>query len=126
MSKDRTHIYDDYEEDEDDLLSSGDELYTRGALAQQISGLSLEDTNLDRRFFGKSSSFMMVKEAADLKRQHLPESGLSSPEPMNKTGLTFPLSKDAAGVSYLRCGCPDYGNHNPVSSFIFLLSICPC
>ena len=104
------------EGDDEDLLSSGDELLTRHALAQQLSGLSLEDVKLDRRFFGKSSTFMMVKKAADLKKQHQPESSNSSPEPaLNKAGLTYPSITDARGVSYLRCGCPDYGNFNPVS-----------
>ncbi|KAI0090934.1 fungal-specific transcription factor domain-containing protein [Irpex rosettiformis] len=102
------------EGDDEDLLSSGDELLTRHALAQQLSGLSLEDVKLDRRFFGKSSTFMMVKKAADLKKQHQPESSNSSPEPaLNKSGLTYPSITDARGVSYLRCGCPDYGNFNP-------------
>ncbi|KAI0682882.1 fungal-specific transcription factor domain-containing protein [Cytidiella melzeri] len=101
------------EGDEDDLQSSGDELYTRHALAQQLGGLSLQDLKLDRRFFGKSSTFMVVKEAVDLKKQHLPESATTSPEPVIKNGLTFPFATDARGVRYLRCGCPDYGNFNP-------------
>lgn len=103
-------------EEEDELLSSGDELLTRHDLAQQLSGLSIDEIKLDRRFFGKSSTFMMVKKAADLKKQHQPESSNSSPEPaLNKAGLTYPSITDARGVSYLRCGCPDYGNFNPVS-----------
>lgn len=102
--------------EEEELASSGDELLTRHDLNRQLSGLTAQDLRFDRRFFGKSSSFMVVMEAADLKRQYLPESSNSSPEPVSKAGLTFPVITDASGVSYLRCGCPGYGSSNPVST----------
>ncbi|KAI0337246.1 hypothetical protein BDW22DRAFT_1364331 [Trametopsis cervina] len=103
----------DLDEEEEELESSGDELLTRHRVVQQFSGISLDDLKLDRRFFGKSSTFMMVKEAADLKKQHLPDSTGSSPDSGVKAGLTFPSVTDNAGVSYLPCGCPEYGSFNP-------------
>lgn len=97
----------------DELDTSDDELLMRQSLAAPLPQLHSDDTKPDRRFFGKSSSFTIVKAAADIKKHYHPES--SYIRILREPAITFRSTPDMPAVSYLSCGCPDYGSFHPVS-----------
>lgn len=106
------------EEEDADLESSDDELLTRQKINRQFSGMALDNFQSDRRFFGKSSSFMIVKAAVDLKKDYHPDGSTSNPAPLHKAAITFPPTPGMSDITYLPCGCPDYGSYHPVSCFV--------
>lgn len=101
------------EEDGDELEESDDELLTRHNINRHFSGMAVDTLKSDRRFFGKSSSFMIVKAAVDLKKVHHPER-IPFESSTHKAAITFPPKNGEAGITYLPCGCPDYGPFHPV------------
>ena len=110
----------DEPDDTAELESSDDELLTRQKINRQFSGLALDNIQSDRRFFGKSSSFMIVKAAVDLKKGYQPDGKRANPPPLHKTAITFPPTPGTSDITYLPCGCPDYGSFHPVSRSVSL------
>lgn len=65
---------------------------------------------------------MIVQAAVDMKKDYHPESTGSEPEPLNKAPITYPPTTGLSDITYLPCGCPDYGNYHPVSLIPELLT----
>jgi len=91
--------------------TSDDELLMRRSLTAPLRQPHSDNANTDRRFFGKSSSFTIVKAAADIKKHYHPESSYIGI--LREPAITFRSTPDMPAVSYLSCGCPDYGSFHP-------------
>ena len=118
--------------------------------SKSASRLNFEKATMDKRFFGKSSAFTILKTAVDMRSEYWRSAGIvggSRASLDNSSGVDSPdQSHDDHGsgpstaaaspegqseappgeqnsaptIEYLTCGCPTYGKVHPVSGASFL------
>ncbi|GJE88259.1 fungal-specific transcription factor domain-containing protein [Phanerochaete sordida] len=102
--------------------------FTRRPSMPPMTQTALTAWAIDRRFFGKSSNFSMLRTAVDMKSEYWRAAGAAegTPRDMDCDSPQSPLeahSPHTAGVgekddreaqpALLPCGCPNYGAHHP-------------
>ena len=123
-------------------MSSPEPLMRRRSMPP-MPKISRDAVGLDKRFFGKSSNFAILKKAVDMKNEYWRSAGVfegtppeteyesskSTPGAMQedprsppqarpahpKDGPCQTLPSDSIYPDLLPCGCPDYGAFHPVS-----------